>query len=146
MSIAASELSSARLSKGAPAKKKKRQKTGLHGALHRAVSSSARRRRSDRSLRLRGGDGQRDKADYRLWSPTVCSSTGAFQAPHPGEDAHRPTAPLLSRKNILRVRGKFPSGSRCVSEQTPLGVCMCVCVNGGGQLIPRWGREEMRHY
>lgn len=29
------------------------------------------------------GDGQRDKADYRVCSPTVCSSTGAFQAPQP---------------------------------------------------------------
>lgn len=46
----------------------------------------------------RGGDGQRDKADYGVWSPTVGSSTGAFQAPQPGEDAQRRTAPLLSRK------------------------------------------------
>lgn len=130
MSIAASELSRRRAahvsSKAHPQKRSARTHARTQ---HRAVYSTAhRRRRSDRSLRLPEMDSERDKADYGVCSPTVCSSTGAFQAPQPGEDAHRRTAPLLGCKNILRVRGKFPSGQRCMSVSRHHSACACACV------------------
>lgn len=63
-----------------------------------------------------------------MCSPTFCSTTGAFQAPQPREDTSRRTAPRLSRSNILRAGGNFPSGRRCSSVTRQQFVCACACV------------------
>lgn len=133
MSVAASELSRSRAAHVSPKAHPKKWIARTHARTPAAPCGLFYRSQKEkvRWIPPSAADemgSERDKADYRVCSPTVCSSTGAFQAFQPGEDAHRRTAPLLGCKNILRVRGKFPSGRRCLSVSRHHSACACACV------------------